>query len=198
MLEEYEFITVQGAGLIPHIQALGKLRIQVFYEFPYLYEGTIDYEEKYLARYAQNPDSFVFLVYFKSELVGATTAQGLNQEIAEIKQPFLDQELTVDDYFYFGESILLAEHRGKGIGLRFFDERETFALKNGYKNTCFCAVNREENHPLKPQNYVSNDAFWTKRGYLKQNDLLCHLDWLDRGESEPTMKKLTFWMKAWN
>jgi hypothetical protein len=45
MLKKYEFITVQGAGLIPHIQALGKLRIQVFYEFPYLYEGTIDYEE---------------------------------------------------------------------------------------------------------------------------------------------------------
>lgn len=177
---------------------LGNLRIAVFYEFPYLYEGNLEYEKEYLKVYIDAPDSFVFAIYDKGQMVGATTAIPLKYETEEIKKPFIDSELEIENIFYFGESILLPPYRGIGLGHRFFDEREQHVLSFGnYHTTTFCAVNRPQNHPLKPADYRTNDAFWIKRGYQKHPELECSMSWLDRKEQDETKKTLTFWMKKW-
>ena len=40
-----------GAEFDAAIPALANLRIQIFRVFPYLYDGDLAYEEKYLARF---------------------------------------------------------------------------------------------------------------------------------------------------
>ena len=40
-----------GAALIEHISDLASLRIEVFRDFPYLYDGDFEYEKKYLQTY---------------------------------------------------------------------------------------------------------------------------------------------------
>ncbi|WP_343634155.1 GNAT family N-acetyltransferase [Fluviicola sp.] len=190
----YESATGHGiAKLVPH---LGQLRIRVFYDFPYLYEGSQAYEENYLQIYTKNPLSIAFLVFDGEEPVGATTGMPLSAESKEIQQPFLDQGMDIDEIFYFGESILLDAYRGRGIGHLFFDVREKHALENGFKTTAFCSVVRPEDHPLKPADYRTNDVFWTKRGYQKQN-YSCRMSWLDRNETQETEKELIFWTKEW-
>jgi GNAT superfamily N-acetyltransferase len=178
------------------IPALGELRIRVFHDFPYLYEGSQEYEENYLQLYTKNPQSIAYVVFDGDKAVGATTGMPLSAESAEIQQPFLDRGLNTKEFFYFGESILLPEYRGRGLGHRFFDVREKHALENGFKATTFCSVVRPENHPLKPEDYRSNDVFWTKRGYTKP-DFSCRMSWLDRNESKETEKELIFWTKQW-
>ena len=42
-----------GAALEPWLDALGKLRITVFREYPYLNDGTLEYEREYLKTYAE-------------------------------------------------------------------------------------------------------------------------------------------------
>ena len=46
---------VVGAAITRVIPDLAGLRIAVFREWPYLYEGSHAYEEKFLATYADSP-----------------------------------------------------------------------------------------------------------------------------------------------
>lgn len=189
--------TYRGETTKALIPALGALRIQVFYDFPYLYEGSQQYEENYLQVYVNCPQSIVFGIFDGENLIGATTGIPLSEEDPDIQKPFLDSEENPADYFYFGESILLPGYRGLGLGHRFFDVREEHARNQGFKHTVFCSVVREENHPLKPENYRSNDAFWIKRGYTRLPEVRCEMTWLDRGNQEETVKELIFWKKTW-
>ena len=50
------FATHNLAGFIPDLAAL---RIRVFREFPYLYEGTTDYEREYLHTDIQAPNAII-------------------------------------------------------------------------------------------------------------------------------------------
>lgn len=175
---------------------LARLRITVFKDYPYLYEGTIEYEKEYLKIYSKSERSFLFTVYDGDKIVGATTCIPLTDETEEVKKPFLDLGMDVDSIFYFGESILLSQYRGLGLGNRFFDEREAHTEHFGiFKMTCFCAVARPNNHPMKPDNYRPLDEFWTKRGYHKEVALESKFEWLDINESVSTFKSMIYWTK---
>ena len=185
-----------GSNIAALIPQLGQLRIRIFHDFPYLYEGSLEYEKNYLQIYTQNPLSIAFGVFDGDKLVGATTGMPLNAESQEVQQPFIDRGMHVDEIFYFGESMLLDPYRGRGIGHLFFDIREAHALEHGFRTTAFCSVVRPEDHRLRPANYRSNTNFWTKRGYTEQN-YCCEMTWLDRNETEETKKQLIFWTKEW-
>jgi GNAT superfamily N-acetyltransferase len=198
-MEELTFIRKKGAAIEAVFNDLGELRIAVFHDFPYLYEGSLDYEKEYLKIYSQAERSFLFAVYDGEKMVGATTCIPLSDETEEVRKPFETAGYDVRKIFYFGESILLKEYRGAGLGHRFFDEREAHAKSFGtYEIACFCAVEREDEHPLKPADYRPNDVFWNKRGYKKVPELQSTMRWLDIGEAEETAKIMTFWMKGLN
>lgn len=190
-----QFITKIGAEIRDCFQDLAQLRITVFKEFPYLYEGSLEYELEYLETYAQSEKSFLFAVYDGEQMVGATTAIPLSDETEEIKKS-LNQSLDIEKTFYFGESILLKSYRGLGLGHRFMDEREDHAKSfNEYTHTAFCSVIRPENHPLRPENYRPNDLFWSKRNYIRQDKIITEMEWLDIDSSTSTFKPMVFWMK---
>jgi GNAT superfamily N-acetyltransferase len=187
----------RGSEIQTILEALAELRIAVFREFPYLYEGTLQYEKAYLSRYVNCKNAMVFAIFDESShMIGATTCLPLEDETGDIKAPFLAQGLNPADFFYFGESIILPEFRGRGYGHRFFEEREKEAQRfTSCSHCCFCAVDRPDNHSLKPNNYRSLEPFWIKRGYEKRDNLKCQLFWPDLGESKQTAKNLTFWLK---
>jgi GNAT superfamily N-acetyltransferase len=189
------YLTKQGAAIESVFDDLAKLRITVFRDFPYLYEGSPEYEKDYLKTYANSERAFLFAVYDGEKMVGATTCTPLRDETADVQAPFEKAGLNIDSIFYFGESILLPEYRGLGLGHRFFDEREKHAGSFGtFKKTCFCSVERI-NHPAQPADYRPNDAFWLKRGYLKMPDLKATMEWPDIGEKISTPKTMVFWMR---
>lgn len=164
MTLRYEKLT--GPALKAVIPDLAALRIAVFRDWPYLYEGSREYEETYLARYAENPRAIVIGAYDGVRLVGASTATPLASEIEEFRAPFEKHGYDVSRVFYFGESILLPDYRGQGAGHVFFDEREAQArAAGGIAYTAFCAVRRAGDDPRKPSDYRPLDAFWNARGY---------------------------------
>ncbi len=175
---------------------LAKLRIQVFRDFPYLYDGNMDYEMEYLQTYLNAPQSIVVVAFDGDKVAGASTALPMAAETDNIKRPWIERGYDVGKIFYFGESVLLKEYRGQGIGVAFFEHREQWARQcGGFELMTFCGVLRPENHPLKPENYVPLDAFWAKRGFVKTADMVCHIAWKDVDEAEETEKPLHFWMK---
>ncbi|RDB08052.1 GNAT family N-acetyltransferase [Runella aurantiaca] len=199
MSQNLTFIAKRGPEIASVIEDLGKLRIAVFHDYPYLYEGTLDYEKEYLQIYTKAPRSFLFAVYDGTKMVGATTCIPLTDETADVRLPFEKAGFDINTIFYFGESILLPAYRGLGLGHRFFDEREAHARSFGtYKMTCFCAVERAEDHPSKPQSYRPNDVFWTKRGYQKEPALQSTFEWPDMGQTQSTPKKMIYWCRPLN
>lgn len=197
MTDQLTFKSFTGTEIAAAVEDLGALRIAVFYDYPYLYEGSLEYEKDYLEIYVRSERAFLFAVYDQGKMVGATTCIPLIDEAPEVRKPFEDAGFDINTIFYFGESILLHEYRGLGLGHRFFDEREAHARSFGsYALSCFCSVNRGDDHPAKPKNYRPNDAFWIKRGYVKEPTLQSVMEWPDLGETEASAKTMTFWIKS--
>jgi len=196
MASEIRIERWSGAPLQRYIPELARLRIEVFRDFPYLYDGDYAYEEKYLQTYIQCPDSVIVLALDGERVVGASTAIPLKYETEEVKYPFLEHGYNPDEVFYCGESVLDKRYRGRGLGVRFFEEREAHAAAlGGFKHICFCCVDRPADHPLRPADYVPLDAFWNKRGYFKHPELKTTYTWKDIDEAEPSPKSMTFWLK---
>lgn len=188
--------TRSGDTLRPLLPDLARLRIEVFRAFPYLYEGTIEYEEGYIGKFLEAPDHVAVCAFNGDRLVGASTASPLIHQYDEFSAPFTKSGYDPAEIFYFGESVLLPDYRGKGIGHAFFDGRETHAANLGYDKTTFCAVIRPDDHPLRPADYHPLDAFWHKRNYRPLDGLIAHFSWQDVGKAEETGKPMQFWGRS--
>ena len=179
--------TVAGPALGPWLDAVARLRIAVFRDWPYLYAGDFGYEQDYLRAYARSPDSVFVLAFDGDDVVGASTGLPLADDTIEFQKPFLDAGRDVGEVFYFGESVLLPAYRGRGLGHRFFDEREAHARALGrFTTTAFCAVDRAGDDPRRPAGHRGNEAFWTGRGYVRQPGMTVRLAWQELGEPAPT------------
>lgn len=195
-MAEISIKTVAGRDLEPFITDLAHLRIEVFREFPYLYDGSLEYELSYLNTYLQSSQSIAVLVYDDGRLVGASTGLPMNHEEEEFKRPILKGGYDPASVFYCGESILKKEYRGRGIYRKFFDERESHAKQLGGFNTiCFCAVQRPADHPLRPDDYRPLDPVWKKFGYKKHPEFTTTYRWKDIDEESESDKTMVFWMK---
>ncbi len=186
------FFSNEIAPLIPE---LARLRIIVFRDFPYLYDGNLEYEENYLKVYTQSNESILVAAFDGDRVIGAATALPLKDEADYVIEPFKRAQLNINEIYYFGESVLLKEYRGLGLGHAFFDGRELAARKYHYQIATFCAVNRPDNHLHRPVNYQPLDEFWKKRGFLKNEHLTAQFSWQDIDEKEETSKTMTYWMK---
>lgn len=184
--------------LNPWLDALGELRIRVFRDFPYLYDGSLDYERDYLRTYAESPGAMVVMVTDPAgNAIGATTCIPLSEETPEFRKPFEVAKIDTNRVMYFGESILLPEWRGVGLGKEFFNRREAHALRMGKDITAFCAVDRPEDHPLRPANYRPLDGFWQSRGYHQHPQMKAVFTWKETGEETESPKNLIFWTRTW-
>ncbi len=188
--------TLAGAAVEPAIPDLARLRIAVFRDFPYLYDGDLDYERKYLRKFARLPESTVVVARDGAAVVGASTALPMTDAGDDVIRPLHARGLDPAQFYYFGESVLLPGYRGQGIGVAFFAEREARARALGFRHAAFCAVDRAADHPRRPQGYVPLDAFWTRRGYAKRSDLVATFAWKEIDEAKESPKTLTFWVKT--
>lgn len=187
---------VRGADVAGWLEPVARLRISVFREFPYLYDGDMAYEADYLQTYARAPGSVFVLVLDGDRVVGASTGLPLADEEDAFREPFRARGIAEDEVFYCAESVLLPEYRGRGLGHRFFDEREAHARAlGGFRWTAFAAVDRAPEDPRRPRNARDNDAFWRARGYVRRPDLRMSLAWKELGEAEASSKPLTFWLR---
>ncbi len=187
---------LQGAAVTPHLAAVAALRIEVFRDWPYLYEGSAAYEAEYLATYARSPRSLFVLAFDGDDVVGASTAVPLADEVAAFQQPFVERGIALGRVFYFGESVLLPAWRGRGLGHAFFDAREARARELGFDTTAFCAVERDPGDSRRPVGHRDNDAFWRQRGYARQDDMFCTLEWQEIGSPGPLAHALRFWLRG--
>lgn len=104
--------------------------------------------------------------------------------------------IDLETVFYFAESVLLPEFRGRGVGHAFFDAREAHARALGAQWCVFCAVVRDAAHPLRPVTCRQLDGFWRKRGYSPVEGARASFDWKDIDQPGETQHDLQVWMRA--
>lgn len=177
------------------ISVLSDLRIRVFRGWPYLYDGTVEYEAEYLADFVREPLSVLVIAQDANEIIGAATASPLAAQKPEIRNPFHRRELDVGQIFYFGESVLLPQYQGQGIGHQFFDAREEAARAAGANQTAFCAVIRPRDHPMRPDAPRDLHPFWRARGYAPVAGLTGTLEWRDLADDFESAHLMQFWMR---
>ena len=183
-----------GAALDASLDAVARLRIAVFRDWPYLYDGDPDYERRYLEIYT-NPRAIVVGAFEGDRMVGAATGMPLADHANDLGTALAGLVAPLSDIFYCAESVLLPDYRGQGAGHVFFDRRETHARTLGQTHSAFCAVQRPAGHPARPADYRPLDDFWHKRGYQPVAGAVAGFSWKDLGQTEETAKPLQFWMK---
>jgi GNAT superfamily N-acetyltransferase len=178
------------------LPALAELRIRVFAEWPYLYNGTLEYEQKYLEKFSQADHALVVVARDGDRVIGASTASPLLGHADEFAIPFKENGYDPQRVFYFGESVLLPEYRGRGIGHAFFEHREQHARHLGrFDIATFCAVVRATDDPRKPVSYNPLDPFWHKRGFHKMDGMITSYSWKEIDTDQEIEHPMQFWVK---
>lgn len=191
-----ELKSLSGPEAQKYISELAQLRMRVFQEYPYLYEGDYEYEKQYLQRYFSCPESFVLVVLDEGRLVGATTAIPLSKESEEFQAQYRVLDLNPEQIYYFGESALLPEYRGLGLGKEFMRLREEQAQKaNRYRFCSFCGVHRDPEDPRRPKHYRPLDTFWKAQGFERMKNGFTTIAWKEIGEQHATPKAMQIWIK---
>jgi GNAT superfamily N-acetyltransferase len=192
----FTFKRVSGAAIAPYVGDLARLRIEVFREFPYLYDGDEDYERRYLQTYVNSPRSLAVLVYDGAELIGASTGLPMADETPEFQRAFVERGYDIDKIFYCGESVLRLAYRGRGIYKHLFQAREQHASRlPGIEWCTFCGVQRAADHPLRPLDHAPLNAVWQRFGYTERPDLQTQYVWKDIDQNESSAKTMRFWLK---
>lgn len=188
---------LSGEAKAQAMPALAELRIKVFREWPYLYDGSLEYEADYLEKFSEADDSLIVVAWDRDKIVGASTASPLMGHASAFAEPFEGRGYDPEKIFYFGESVLLPDYRGHGIGHAFFDHREQFARQlGGFELMTFCAVERDADDPRRARSYRSLDSFWKKRGFQRLEGLTAHLGWKEPEIVEEVDHVMQFWGKG--
>jgi GNAT superfamily N-acetyltransferase len=194
-LGDIDVRALRGDALEAALDGVAALRIAVFRDWPYLYDGSPEYERQYLASYRDNPGALLVGAFHEGRLVGASTSTPMEDHAPEFAAPFRAQGLAPEAILYGAESVLLRPYRGIGLGHRFIDLREDHARALGRTHVAFCSVIRPGDHPARPAVYRSNDAFWQGRGYQVLPGAVARFSWRDLGDSAETEKALQFWWR---
>jgi len=187
-----ERIGRDGAAL----RALATLRMTVFRSWPYLYDGSLDYEAGYLGEFLRDEAAVLIVARSGDVPVGMATASPMAGQSDAVTAPFVAAGLDPATFFYFGESVLLPRFRGLGIGHRFFDLREAAARAAGATAATFAAVVRDPNHPARPQDARELAPFWERRGYRADPRLTMTMHWKELGASQESDHTMRFWRKS--
>lgn len=181
---------------------LGQLRVDTFREFPYLYAGTLENEKKYTRTFANTDHAFLCRAMEGDVFLGLVTGTPLSSEqsfaMNSPAQVFMEHGLNPDEYAYLGEVIVNPNFRGRGIGSSLMDLAAQEAKRQGFKHTCFLCVEREESHPLRPEDYESPDSLWEKLGYQKTN-MRINFTWntfVETGFDNPQEHCMVFWINS--
>ncbi len=173
----------RGSDIQPYVDRLAGLRLTVFREYPYLYEGTISEEQNYLKMYSMSSNSILVIARDGDKVIGMATAIPLNETSSDYWKIFSDKKIPIDAIFYLGEMVLLKEYRGKGIGSRIYHQLEKLVKERGlYKKITLSEVDRGGD----------DKSFWKTKGFIKHPELRVYFSWKEIGELKKTRHALVF------
>lgn len=184
-----------GATIADALDDLATLRLDIFPEYPYLYQGHREDELNYLGTYTKTPDSCVILAYDGGAVIGAATGMPLVHEDAQMLDAFAGSSFPFEDIYYVGELLFRPAYRNCGLGQKLHARLERYIRALGGYRTLTCAtVERHDDHPSLPRDYIPITRFLARTGYVRLPGVTTHFIWreTDGVKRDHTMQ---FWIK---
>lgn len=195
-----DFRIVQGEARKEYIEILMEWRLKYFRQFPYLYEGSREYEESYLEGFLSHSNGILALASHGDSVVGIVTALPLLSEFGiATETDALAQvaKVSASAIFYIGEVIVDRGYRGRGLSRRLLELAEEYARSKGFTTCSLLTVVREDEHPLRPKDYISTDAVWRNLGYQRAG-VATTFEWPTihpGGEVSSVSNPMEYWIK---
>lgn len=191
---------IKGKNIAQYAKYIASLRLMMFKEFPYLYDGTLEQEEKYLSFYSDSPDGTLILAKQDDCIVGLLTGMPVNkicELIPDFKKILTENKRNTQPAYYYGEALVLPAYRGQGILTKMFQEEDNAIKKMGYNIAYGITAIREKDDSRRPVNYRDTDTLWTHLGLIKTN-MAFGGEWptvTKSGETKIEMNQVQIWEK---
>ena len=167
-----------GTAIADARDEVATLRLEIFREYPYLYQGRREDELKYLGTYAEAPDACVILAYDGDAVIGAVAGMPLIHEDAQMLDAFAGTAFPLDEAYYVGELLFLPAYRNGGLGQKLLARLESHIRSLGGYRTLTCAtVERPDDHPLRPRDYIPITRFLARTGFARLPGVTTHFMW---------------------
>lgn len=184
-----------GVEAQERLETIARLRLSIFREFPYLYDGKMEDELAYLKQYADNNEAAVIITLAGEEIAGAATGLPLSCESAEMTAPFAATPYPVESIYYIGEMLFYPPYRNRGLGTECLSLMDQYVRSSGKYRYLTCAtIIRPADHPLRPDDYLPIERFLERNMFLKLQGVATSFAWkeLDGVRRDHDMQ---FWIK---
>jgi GNAT superfamily N-acetyltransferase len=189
---------VTGAAISGALNSLATLRLEIFREYPYLYDGRLEDELEYLKSYAEAPDACVILAHDEGTVAGAATGMPFIHEGAQMLDAIAGSQYSVENLYYVGELLFYPAYRNKGLGLQLLGHMEQHIRSLGRYRQLVCAtVDRTEAHPLKPDGYLPIKRFLARTGFDLMPGVTTSFSWIET-DGVRRDHPMQFWVKELN
>lgn len=184
-----------GTAIADVLDDLATLRLDIFPEYPYLYQGRREDEITYLGTYAEAPDACVILAYDGNTIVGVATGMPLVHEDTQMLYAFTETTFPLNEVYYVGELLFRPAYRNGGLGQKLLARLESHirSLDRYSKLTC-ATVERPNDHPLRPRDHIPITRFLARNGFGRLPGVTTSFMWreIDGVKRDHPMQ---FWIK---
>jgi len=187
---------ITGAAITEALDDLATLRLDIFVEYPYLYQGRREDELAYLRSYAEKPKACVILARNGAEVIGAATGMPLIHEDVQLRNAFAGSDHPLESIYYVGELLLRPAYRNAGLGQKLLTQMEQQIRSLGHYHLLTCAtVERPDDHPLRPHDAIPITRFLARTNFVRLPEVTTRFTWreTDGVKREHTMQ---FWLKT--
>jgi GNAT superfamily N-acetyltransferase len=184
-----------GTAIADARDEVATLRLEIFREYPYLYQGRREDELTYLCTYFEAPDACVILAYDGDAVIGAVAGIPLIHEDAQMLDAFAETAFSPDEAYYVGELLFRPAYRNGGLGQKLLARLESHLRSLGRYSTLTCAtLERPDDHPLRPRDYIPITRFLAHTGFDRLSGVTTSFTWreIDGVKRDHLMQ---FWSK---
>jgi GNAT superfamily N-acetyltransferase len=183
-----------GTAIEGALDDLATLRLEIFKEYPYLYQGQRSDELDYLGTYVEAPDASVVLAYDGNTAAGAVTGMPLVQD-ARMLAAFTGAAFPLSQVYYIGELLFRPEYRNSGLGQKLLAVLENHIGSLGSYSKLTCAtVERPDDHPIRPHDYIPITRFLARTGFARLSGVTTSFEWLET-DGIKRDHPMQFWIK---
>lgn len=155
-----------GASAAAGCAALADLRLEIFREYPYLYDGCREKELVYVRSYSEAPDACLLTATVAGAVVGAASGMPLVHADEQLRLAIVAAGLDPAALYYVGELLLLPAYRGAQLGTQLFARLESrVRALHRYGGIVCATVVRPADHPLRPAGYLPIARFMARHDF---------------------------------
>ena len=184
-----------GTAIADILDDVATLRLEIFQEYPYLYQGRREDELTYLGTYSEAPDASIILAYHGQAVIGAVAGMPLIHEDARMLDAFAGTTFPFNKIYYVGELLFRPAYRNCGLGRKLLDQLESHIRSLGRYHRLTCAtVERPDDHPLRPRDYIPITRFLARTDFARLPGVTTSFMWLET-DGVKRDHPMQFWSK---